>query len=796
MYVWRVCLVVFSICVSWCTPLLAESATAGSDASGPAVASSDAAPEAEPGALQEIVVTAQKRQQAISDVGLTIVAASAEQLQSQGVTDVASLTKVVPGLTTTVTTNGTTIYSIRGVNYNAYNLSAQPAVAVYLDEAPLAYPALTQGAMLDVQRVEVLKGPQGTLFGANSTGGSVNVIAAKPTATFAAGTEVSVNNWAGVSAQGYVSGPLTDTLRARFSASTDQFGSWQKGYFGNNQTNGKADRAAARLLLDWAPIEGLKVGVNLNANFDRSQPQAFQPASLAIAQLKPGGGAPGVNPALLTYPFPPPDDRAADFDTGFQPSSHDETWQSVLRADYDLNDDMTLTSQSDYVHLNVREMRDIDATSLALVRQGPVGSISSFSQELRLTGKLPSKGLNYIFGANYQHDQIDDGTFLESPYYSALPLNSSLLGGSQVRYRAAGIFANADWEFLPDLTLTTGTRYTSTHESLQGGCLFDGGGGVNAAFFTGTADFLRGLEGLPPGPNIPPGGCMTLDDRPTLPGGLPTWLPFEANLSQDEHNVSWRGGLNYKPTHDALIYALVSRGFKAGGVPTGEFVFASEYQLVKQEQLTSYELGTKLSLVNGAVRPNISAFYYQYKNKQVLGYYHAFIGLLDTFQNLPTAEVEGVDADVTLVPIAGLTIHPAVTYIRSRVGSFNTVNAAGLPVNVLGNRLPFAPNLSATVDAEYAVPLGGYMGFIGGSAQIESDTFADLAESPEAKIPGYPLFDLRVGARSIGGNWHASFWVHNLSNHYYWTNIISAGDVRLKPTGLPRTFGVTVGMTF
>jgi outer membrane receptor protein involved in Fe transport len=99
------------------------------------------------------------------------------------------------------------------------------------------------------------------------------------------------------------------------------------------------------------------------------------------------------------------------------------------------------------------------------------------------------------------------------------------------------------------------------------------------------------------------------------------------------------------------------------------------------------------------------------------------------------------------------------------------------------------------VDAEYAVPLGGYVGFIGGSAQIESGTFADLAESPEAKIPGYSLFDVRMGARSPGG-WNATLWVHNLSNHYYWTNIISAGDVRLKPTGLPRTFGFTVGMTF
>ena len=599
-----------------------------------------------------------------------------------------------------------------------------------------------------------------------------------------------MNNWMGVDAQAYLSGPITDTLRARLSASTSQFGSWQQDYFGGDgQTNGRANRGAVRLLLDWTPFEGLKIALNLNGNEDHSQTPAFQAAGLSPANPA------GLNPGFRTYPPPPADDRAAGWDVGFQPYVDNYVGQGVLRVDYDLNDNMTLTSQSDYIHLNIRELRDIDATALPLVTQGPVGSISSFSQELRLTGRLPAKGLNYIFGANYQHDQIDDGTFLLSPHYSALPLDSSLKAGSDVRYRAVGVFANADWEFLPHLTLTAGTRYTSTRESLQKGCLFDGGGGENAAFFTGTADFLRGLEGLPAGPTIPPGGCMTLDDRPTLPGGLSSWLPFEANLSQDEHNVSWRGGLNFKPAHGTLIYALVSRGYKAGGVPTGEFTFASQYQLVKQEQLTSYEIGTKLSLLNGAVQPNISGFYYQYKNKQVLAYYLNFLGLLSTYQNLPTAEVEGVDIDVALVPISGLTIRPAVTYIHSRIGSFDTVNAGGQPVNVGGNRLSFAPNTSASVDAEYDMPLGSHVGFIGANAQIESGTFADLAESPETKIPGYSLFDVRVGARSQG-RWNAFLWVHNLSNHYYWTNIISAGDVRLKPTGQPRTFGFTFVVNF
>jgi outer membrane receptor protein involved in Fe transport len=123
------------------------------------------------------------------------------------------------------------------------------------------------------------------------------------------------------------------------------------------------------------------------------------------------------------------------------------------------------------------------------------------------------------------------------------------------------------------------------------------------------------------------------------------------------------------------------------------------------------------------------------------------------------------------------------------------VNSDGLEQNVGGNRLSFAPEVSAVVDVEYDRHVGNYVGFIGGNSQTESGTFADLAESARTKIPGYTLFDVRAGVRSPDG-WHASLWVRNLSNHYYWTNIISSGDELIKPTGLPRTFGVTVGVNF
>lgn len=141
-------------------------------------------------AIEEVVVTAEKRSESISDVGLSISAATGNQLQALGVTDTADLVKVAPGLVFTPSQNGTPLYSLRGVGFNDYTLGASPAVSVYVDEVPLAYSAFTKGATLDLERVEVLKGPQGLLFGQNSTGGAINYVAAKPTKEFQAGIRV------------------------------------------------------------------------------------------------------------------------------------------------------------------------------------------------------------------------------------------------------------------------------------------------------------------------------------------------------------------------------------------------------------------------------------------------------------------------------------------------------------------------------------------------------------------------------------------------------------------------------
>jgi iron complex outermembrane recepter protein len=355
------------------------------------------------------------------------------------------------------------------------------------------------------------------------------------------------------------------------------------------------------------------------------------------------------------------------------------------------------------------------------------------------------------------------------------------------------VFANADWEFLPRFTLTAGARYTTVREGLRG-CLFDGGNGVDAAYFGGVSNALRAAENLPPGPAIPPGGCVTLNDVPAAPGGKASLLPYSADLARDEHNVPWRVGLNFKPGNDELIYASISRGFKAGGFPASLNTNASQFEPVTQERLTSYEVGVKESLWNGAVRPNLSLFYYDYVNKQVKVYNKTVLGYTSTYGNLPQSTVKGLDFDVTITPIQALTIHPSLTYIHSAAGDFSTYSGTGVLSNVHGNPLNFAPNLTALTDVEYVFNIRpSYEAFIGGDLQYNSKTYADLAKSLE--IPDYTTCDLRFGIRA-SSHWHVSAWVHNLADHFYYTNIFSAGDSFVRVTGQPRTFGLTIGADF
>ncbi|MEJ2409412.1 MAG: TonB-dependent receptor [Novosphingobium sp.] len=716
------------------------------------------APDSKPKTYNdEIIVTAQKREQRLQDVGITITTATNEQLQTAGVSDVSSLAKVTSGFSAGRTTHGYPVFSIRGVGFNSSQLSAAPTVSSYIDEAALPYPSMTGGLLLDVDHIEVLKGPQGTLFGQNATGGSINVIAAKPTNFPKAGLGIEVNNFGQVMANGFVSGPLSDTLRMRVAVATTQFGDWQKGYYLNNDKRGDQNRLMGRVLTEWTPTDRLTLRFMLNGYRDKGEPQVVQLAALSIAA--PSNAAPG----LIDYPKPPKDNRYAE--TDINGGNDIYVAQGVLRVDYDLNDALSLTSITNYIRHRHRQLIDGDATALTIARVLVDSHARSFGQELRLTGEAMDGQIHFVLGGNYQKDKFREELNEQFAAYSSLPPNSTLRTRFNPTARSTAVFGNIDWEFVPGLTLTAGARHTWAKQTTRG-CTYDTGDGSWAGFLTAVSTAIRGAQGLAPPPPIAPGGCASLDDTPSLPGGLAPFLPTVIELAQKEENTSWRVGLNYKPTPDTLIYGLVSRGYKAGVFPFTDTIVTSQIGPIRQEELTSYEVGFKADLLDRRISLEASAYHYDYRDKQFFTYKATpFIGAASTLVNIPKSKLNGFEVSTVLRPTDSLTF---------RGGS----------------------KWSGTSDLEYRVPLGvGMEGFVGGSLTYNSSAFADLSNSDLSRMKAYTLLDARVGVASDKG-WRASLFARNLTNEYYWVSVGLLADAAYRIAGLPRTFGASVNFDF
>ena len=730
--------------------------------------------------LPEITVTAQKREQALSDVGISVAVASAEELAAVGIRDVTDLPKITSGLTVGKTYTGYPVFSIRGVNFNASQFSAAPAVTTYLDEAPLPYGPMTAGMLFDVERVEVLKGPQGTLFGQNATGGSINVIAAKPTAQLAAAVGADLDSFGGADVDAFVSGPLSDTLRARIAVTTSLGGKWQHGYYLSDEHNGEQEKGSARALLEWTPSDELTINLNVNGFYDHSQPQLAQLASVNIAV--PGNGAPG----LETYPLPT-NDRQAE---GYPLSRYNNrNAQEALRIDWQLAPYARLTSITNYVDSKFYQPFDADGTALAVIYTTSVGTGTSFSEELRLSGAIGSGRLAYTLGGNFQKDHMTDAHVNEDLiHFSTLPPNTTLDARYTETNRAAAVFANADFEVVPLVTLTGGLRYTGTRQSMVG-CTADTGDGSAAGLFGGfLANALRGAFGLPPTNLYVPGGCITINDI----GAPPTFLPVLTDVSQSEHNVSWRGGVNVKTERGDLLYALASRGFKAGVFPFQDTVLESQVGPVRQEKLTSYEIGFKSPLFGHRAQLDAAVFHYDYVDKQFFTYLPSPLGPSATIVNIPKSTVLGEDLDFTALPAPGLTLRGALTHIRSRIGAFHGYDIQLDVVDFTDKAFNFAPEWSATTGFEYSIPVGNALAaFIGSNAVLNSTTYADLGENPSTKVPARTLVDARVGLNA-GERWRISIWGRNLTNKYYWNTVAAGGpDTNVKYAGMPRMFGLS-----
>jgi iron complex outermembrane recepter protein len=772
--------------------------TGAADAAQPSVGQSPAA--ADSSSLAEIIVTAEKRSERLRDVPMSITAVTGSQLQDQGITSPGDLAKIVPGFTFTESTYNAPVYTLRGIGTYDEAIAISPAVGVYSDQIPLPFARMTEGASLDLQRVEVLKGPQGTLFGENSTGGAVNYIPNRPTDQFTAGTSLTYGRFDETDIEGYVSGPLANTVDARLAVRTEQRGDWQYNYT-NGDTLGQRHFTTGRILVEFTPSDTLKWSVNLNGWYDRSDVQAMQkigyaPLSGTVANPQYSGapGYPNLQAQLQAFPTAPANDRAAAWDPGEDLRRDDNFYQVGVRGDWQASDHVTVTSLSGFSHLSVISPSDSDGTTLPDIYDMVFGTVDSFTQELRAAGQAGANDrLKWMIGANYEYDYSDDNQFigLHSSNSGIGPFRfTGLYNINQQHVNTEAVFGSIDYTVVDTVTLQGSVRYTNQTRNFHGGLTDDGSGDLAAAFsFLSTA--LSGSKTV-----IPPGGYVTLDPTTNKPltNGLFSKL--------DQDNVSWRVGPSWKPTEDVLLYFNAAKGYKAGAFGTLPVIRPAQDLPVVQESVLAYEVGFKTTALSHRVELDGAAFHYDYDNKQLLAstFVGAPFGTLPALVNIPRSRIEGAEFDATVRPWRSFTFQVGGTYIDSKVlGSYVISSPIGGgptdTINIGGEPFPATPKWQLDANAEYDHPIwSDWTGFIGVGSTYQSTAQATFGDIPDLQMPSYELLDLRVGANKR--NLHVEFWGRNITDRYYLVHAFRSTDAITRTTGMPATFGITIRATF
>jgi len=776
------------------------------------------------GALEEIVVTAQRRAESINDVGMSIQAIDAESLEALRVTSVRDLTTIVPSFTVSQSYQGVPTYTLRGIGFNTINLSATSTVGTYVDEVAYAYPIMNTGPLMDLERVEVLKGPQGTLYGRNTTAGLINFITAKPTDDFQAGATAEVGNYETYNINGFISGPLTETISARLALSSQNSGEgWQESN-SRSERLGEIKKNGARLSLAFDP--GESTHIDFSATYWRNETDTvagqgigFTPATAASPFNAPGlvNYVAGNQPREATNAdWAPEAVRGANIGTGlgFQgPLREDNPFTGLkLRLDQDLSETVRLVSLTSYNDFERDALSDWSGVPYEILLQHTTGTIESIAEDLHIEGGDDS--MHWLVGGYYANDKIVDGNrtllgqnanvtlirtvgqpLLATPFnccgYTSTDLSQAFRSYEDIGHietNTWSVFANGDWRLNEALRLNAGVRYTEDEQKYHG-CSRDFNGNmlpnvnvVNRALYLQT----YGVFAAP----ISQGQCNTFD---------PTTGTFgEVRSTLDEDNLAWRVSLDWNVADQTLMYLSASRGAKAGTTPINAANLARQNAPVKQELLTAYELGLKSTLAQNRVQLNLSGFFYDYQDKQISTYFaDPIYTALARLDNVPKSAAYGVEGELTWSPSRSLTLAASALWLHTEIQDYIGTNAAGQPQNFDGAEFIYSPefqgSLSVIFDHEITDALGLQV-TLNTRYQSESNTiFEDL---PLYALPSYGLVNASIGLHGRDDRWSVTLWGRNLADEYSWSAVASNANVVVRFPNPPLTYGATLGFKF
>ena len=738
--------------------------------------------------LEEVIVTAQKRSESLQDVPISIATMGGEVIDDIGITSLQELTQYLPNVTVNVGASTPNLF-IRGVG-SGTNAGFEQSVGMYIDgvyagRGPLAAVPTT----MDLQRVEVLKGPQGILFGKNTIAGAINITSAKPSDEFEGMVEALYSPDHGEEQYNLVlSGPLTDDLSGRLAVRHDTMDGWW-----DNVTNGQegpnTDNWYVRGSLRWMASENLEI----NAKYEYGD---FESEGGPVVVYQ--SDFAGQENFAGTIPFPVISDRdkgAGDVEAG----NSTDTDVFALTVNWEL-DFATFTSISAYSSYDLTTVGNTDVAAVPAIHRTRWEDYEQYSQELRLVSP-GGETIDWIAGAYYQSTELDISRRLDAlDFLLAGPL--SVRGALYAEEPSApsifdqegeswAVFAQGTWNATDTLRLTLGLRYNEETKDLDK-VTFSDGLAIRAAGFIFLANPLNGE--------------LIADTRQHNFSGL----------DRDEDQWTYSGNIQWDVNDDTMLYASVSTGFKGGGYDeayssegyeirlanpftgelTGESVPGADPSVIEyeDEEVLAYEVGAKMRLLDGAAEFNIALFRMEYDDLQT----SSLVGDVFRVGNAGEAISQGVELDGRIMLSKRLLVGGAIAYLDAYYDDFTgatcTIPQTTDPANNPGclrddgtniapgetggqdlqdETLLFAPDWRANLHAQYVLPLGSNMELVSRVDINYSDEFYSALDlDPNTKHDDVTRINARIALASADDSWELALLGKNLTDEktYFWNN--------------------------
>ncbi|MCF7981637.1 MAG: TonB-dependent receptor [Pseudomonadales bacterium] len=742
--------------------------------------------------LEEVVVTAQKREQNLQDVSVAVTAFSGNALRELNMTNSVDIAGQTPGLNigTPVGEGNNPSITLRGVGLNDFNDNNEGPIAVYRDEVyQSAMPGLTF-QLFDMERVEVLRGPQGTLYGRNATGGLVHFISKKPTEEMEGYLDLSLAEYNQVKFEGAIGGSLTDAIQGRVSIATNDHDGYVDNRIGPDAN--EANSFAYRVQLNFDLSENFSALLNVHGGETDTVAPKYQHEATDFD----GDG------------FPDPTDLYGYADTDGDPFEGDYDRKGVLDIESDgaslqLNwdgDNFDFVSITAVEYVDKEHQEDTDMGPYAAIEPTFKADIEQFSQEFRFSGE--TENMNWVAGLYYFESEADNSLYLEinnpdgfvdflenlpeadGGFEGGLGALAGYMPGADpgalipfltydVNYEqeteSLGVFGQVEYNLADNLTLILGLRYTTEERDFEYGNAFgdrDGNGDIDNTDGVLT-NFLQELS--------------TLDLFP------PAWFGFKGDI--DNSNMSGKIGLDYRPSDNTLIFVSYSKGFKSGGF-NGGFLDLTDGILPEntpydEEILNSYEIGIKTTLANGALRFNATAFYYDYQDYQAL----TFSGL-SQFINNSDAEVQGLDIEMVWLPNDQWDISLGASFLDTEVDQVIVQGSS-----FKGTEMVLAPEFSfnGLVRFQATEALSLQVDF-----NHQAEHFFDITNSDVSKEDSYTVFNARIGYK-VSDNLTVAAYVKNLTDEEYRVytfDFTGPAGFNQQFYAPPRWYGVNVNYSF